>query len=83
VPNKYIHASISSILQRITERPDGFVFDPASYALTYAHLLILLALDTQNQYFKLKMEQVLEPLYRDRDKAWSVTPTMAETPTVG
>lgn len=69
VPNDYIHASIVPIFRRLSEVPEH-LFDAGAYALSNAHVLILLALDTQNRYFKLNLESTLERLHRDRDIAW-------------
>jgi hypothetical protein len=70
IPNMYIHASMFSILQRLTETSEGFVFDPATYAVSNAHVLILMALTTQNQYFALGMDTTLDRLHEDRAAAW-------------
>jgi hypothetical protein len=69
VPNDYIHASIVPILRRLGEEP-GQPFDAAAYALSHAHVLILLALDTQNRYFKLGLDLTLDSCHKDRDVAW-------------
>lgn len=71
VPNDYIHASMVPILRRLSEEP-RHAFDPAAYALSNAHVLILLALDIQNRYFKLSLDPILHCCLKDRDMAWPI-----------
>ena len=78
IPNFHIHASMASILSRLEDKSGVYVFkdgqeDLVEYALSQAHGLIILALHTQNQYFKLGLDAVLERLYRDRAVAWPAT----------
>lgn len=78
VPNLHIHASMASILQRLEEKSAAYVFmdgsqkDQVEYALSQAHGLMILALNTQNQYFNLGLEVTLERLREDRTLAWPV-----------
>jgi hypothetical protein len=71
VPNEYIYASISPILRRLSEQPGQFVFDPSAYALSHAHVLILLALGRQNRHFQLGIDSTLDWRHRDRTPARS------------
>ena len=71
LPNSHIHASMYSILQRLTGQPEG-PLDPRNYALSYAHLLLVLAIDAQNRRFALGMDSLLEQLHADRANGWTV-----------
>jgi hypothetical protein len=66
--NPHIHASMFSIMQRLTG-PKG-PFDFGYYALCYAHLLLVLAIDAQNRRFALGMDSLIEQLLADRAAAW-------------
>jgi hypothetical protein len=72
LPNPYIHASMFSILQRLTGQT-GKPFNPGNYALSYARLLLLLALHAQNRRFALGMDSLLEQLHADQSVAWPMS----------
>jgi hypothetical protein len=69
LPNAFIHASMFSVLHRLTSQP-GQPFDPGKYALSYAHLLLVIAIDTQNRRFDLGIDLLIEQLHADRSMAW-------------
>jgi hypothetical protein len=67
--NPRIHASMFSIMQRLSGKPEGQLA-PGNYALCYAHLLLVLAIDAQNRRFALGMDALIEQLHADRATAW-------------
>jgi hypothetical protein len=67
--NPHIHASMFSIMQRLAGQPEG-PLDPRDYALCYAHMLLVLAIDAQNRRFALGMDSLVEQLLADRAAAW-------------
>jgi hypothetical protein len=67
--NPHIHASMASIMERLSGQLEGQL-NPGSYALCYAHLLLVLAIDAQNRRFTLGMESVIDQLRADRTAAW-------------
>jgi Family of unknown function (DUF5677) len=80
IPNDYIHASIVPIMRRLSRGPEEAAMDPARFALSYAHIVILLALDTQDRHFKLRLDSAIEQCHKDRILAW---PVPVPDPTTG
>lgn len=77
LPNGHIHASMSSIVQRLENAAglylmrDGSQLDQVALALPHAHVLIIQALWTQNQHFQLGLGSVLDGLSADHSLVWS------------
>jgi hypothetical protein len=79
LPNSHIHASMFSITQRLSGELEGRLLfkegsqlDQVRVALSQAHGLMILALHTQHQHFRLGLDESLQRLYDDRSRTWPV-----------
>ena len=78
IPNVHIHASMHSFEKRLT-RSDG-MWSPSQdeevrLAISSAHVLMLVALHTQNATFRLELGDALRELGNDFELAWNNVPT--------
>ena len=76
IPNIHIHASIHSFLSRCTWDGQGHIYFEENQgletrlALSHAHAMMTLVLDTQNRYFGLGLDSEIEQICREFDAAW-------------
>lgn len=78
MPNPHIHASMNSIFSRLQQDGHDCAFksdfvDEGVVALSTAHALISLVVDTQNRFFNLGLEDDLQRIYIDSMTAWDRT----------
>ncbi len=76
--NPHIHASMNSIFSRLQQDGDDLAFkggfvEEGVMALSTAHALMSLVVDTQNRFFNLGLEDDLQRMYIDSMTAWDGT----------
>jgi hypothetical protein len=77
MPNAHIHASMWSFFQRVKPASDGFVWNEnqeyqAEFALSSAHSNMPMVFESQNDFFKLGLEEEIKNRKRDWHKIWII-----------
>lgn len=88
LPTLNAHATVTSLMLRLAESPEGGLSfkegaqrDWADAALSGAHAVIIQVIDTQNQHFHLGLEAELSQCCSDYNEIWKTeTPALPQPP---